>query len=127
MNHRLNGYEFEQDGEGQGSLVCHSPWGQKELDATGNFLDSDASSELVLARHLLDSGKLFSSDWFYGSELRFLHVQLVYMPLMLLLDDWQMVRYVGALIMHALYIISFACLAHAAGKSKRFFFCYSDQ
>ena len=44
------------------------------------------------------------------------------MPLMLLLDNWQMVRYVGALIMHALYIISFACLAHAAGKSKRFFF-----
>lgn len=90
--------------------------------ATGHFLDSDASSELVLARHLLDSGKLFSSDWFYGSELRFLHVQLIYMPLMLLLDDWQMVRYVGALIMHALYIISFASLVHAAGKSKRFFF-----
>ena len=34
MNHRLNGYEFEQDGEGQGSLVCHSPWGHKELDMT---------------------------------------------------------------------------------------------
>ena len=24
-----NGYEFEQDGEGQGSLVCCSPWGRK--------------------------------------------------------------------------------------------------
>ena len=35
--HRLNGHEFEQalgGGEGQGSLVCCSPWGQKELDAT---------------------------------------------------------------------------------------------
>ena len=34
---RLNGHEFEQtpgDGEGQGSLVCSSPWGHKELDAT---------------------------------------------------------------------------------------------
>ena len=32
---RLNGHEFEQaprDGEGQGSLVCFSPWGRKELD-----------------------------------------------------------------------------------------------
>ena len=32
---RLNGHEFEQtpgDGEGQGSLVCSSPWGHKELD-----------------------------------------------------------------------------------------------
>ena len=29
-HHRLNGHEFEQtlgDGEGQGSLVCCSPWG----------------------------------------------------------------------------------------------------
>ena len=36
-HHRLNGHEFEQalgDGEGQGSLVCCSPWGHKELDKT---------------------------------------------------------------------------------------------
>jgi len=32
--HRLNGHEFEQtpgDSEGQGSLVCYSPWGWKSL------------------------------------------------------------------------------------------------
>ena len=37
QHHRLNGHEFEQDladGEGQGSLVCCSPWGCKELDVT---------------------------------------------------------------------------------------------
>ena len=36
-HHRLNGHEFEQtlgDGEGQGGLVCCSPWGRKELDLT---------------------------------------------------------------------------------------------
>ena len=36
-HHRLNGHEFEQtleDSEGQGSLVCCSPWGGKELDTT---------------------------------------------------------------------------------------------
>ena len=36
-HHQLNGHEFEQtqgDGEGQGSLVCCSPWGCKELDTT---------------------------------------------------------------------------------------------
>ena len=35
--HRLNGHEFEQtsgDSEGQGSLVCCSPWCHKELDVT---------------------------------------------------------------------------------------------
>ena len=36
-HHLFNGYESEQalgDGEGQGSLVCCSPWGRKELDTT---------------------------------------------------------------------------------------------
>ena len=36
-HHRLNGHEFELapgDSEGQGSLVCCSPWGGKESDMT---------------------------------------------------------------------------------------------
>ena len=36
-HHQFNAYEFEQapeDGEGQGSLACCSPWGHKELDTT---------------------------------------------------------------------------------------------
>ena len=35
--HQLNGHEFEQtqgDSEGQGSLVCCSPWGHKESDTS---------------------------------------------------------------------------------------------
>jgi len=34
---RFNEHEFEQtlrDSEGQGSLVCCSPWGDKESDTT---------------------------------------------------------------------------------------------
>ena len=36
-HHPLNGHEFEKiqgDSEGQGSLVCCSPWGHKESDTT---------------------------------------------------------------------------------------------
>ena len=36
-HHQLNGHELEQapgDGEGQGGLVCCSPWSQKKLDVT---------------------------------------------------------------------------------------------
>ena len=36
-HHRLNGHESEQTpgaGDGQGSLVCYSPWSHKELDTT---------------------------------------------------------------------------------------------
>ena len=35
--HRLNGNEFEQAlgvGDGQGNLVCCSPWGREESDTT---------------------------------------------------------------------------------------------
>ena len=36
-HHWINGYEFEQapgDGEGQGGLVCYSPWGCKQWNMT---------------------------------------------------------------------------------------------
>ena len=36
-HHQFNGHESEQtpgDSDGQGSLVCCSPWGCKELDMT---------------------------------------------------------------------------------------------
>ena len=36
-HHQHNEHEFEQtlgDGEGQGSLVCCSPWSRKESDTT---------------------------------------------------------------------------------------------
>ena len=36
-HHPLDGHELEQAsefGDGQGSLVCCSPWGRKELDTT---------------------------------------------------------------------------------------------
>ena len=36
-HHQLKEHELEQtvgDSEGQGSLVCYSPWGHKESDTT---------------------------------------------------------------------------------------------
>ena len=42
-HHRLDGHEFKQapeDGEGQGSLACCSPWGGKKLD-TAKLLDNN--------------------------------------------------------------------------------------
>ena len=37
LHHQLDGQEFEQTqgvGDGEGSLVCCSPWSHKELDMT---------------------------------------------------------------------------------------------
>ena len=44
LHHWLNGHEFEQapgDGDGQGSLMCYSPWGHKELDMTKQLNNSN--------------------------------------------------------------------------------------
>ena len=37
LNHQINGHELGQtprDDEGQGGLVCCTPWGHKESDTT---------------------------------------------------------------------------------------------
>ena len=52
-HHRLNGHEFEQAlgvGAGQGSLVCCSPWGCRELHMTLEKAMAPHSS--ILARRI---------------------------------------------------------------------------
>ena len=51
--HRPNGHEFEKSlgvGDGQGGLVCCSPWGRKELDTTErlNWMFNDFKNNLTL-------------------------------------------------------------------------------
>ena len=45
-HHQFNGQEFDQtpgNGEGQGSLVCCSPWGHKELNLTEQLNNNNQS------------------------------------------------------------------------------------
>ena len=49
-HHRFNGHGFEQtpeDGEGQGSLVCCSPWGCKELDISEQLNNNNKLNTLT--------------------------------------------------------------------------------
>ena len=51
-HHRLDGHELEQtpgDGEGQGSLACFSPWGQKESDMTERLNNSNSNSKRLIS------------------------------------------------------------------------------
>ena len=56
-HHRLSGHEFEKaprNGDGQGSLVCCSPWGHKESDTTeqlNNNSNSFSVSNKTMAPH----------------------------------------------------------------------------
>lgn len=90
---------------------------------TSNYcLDGDASSELVLANHLNEIGKPLSSDWYYSSELRVLNTNLIYAPLFSVFSDWTMVRFVGAMIMQGLLVLSFLYLCRQAKLSAGAFF-----
>jgi len=49
-HHQLNRHEFEQtlgDGEGQGDLVCCTPWGCKESDTTEQSFSNLFSFKLL--------------------------------------------------------------------------------
>ena len=61
-HHRFNAHELAQtpgDSEGQGSLVCCSPWGHKELDMTLRLNNKDI---LKIFTYLIVMG-LSCSTW----------------------------------------------------------------
>ena len=63
-HHRLNGHEFEQtlgDGQGQGSLACCSPWGNKELDMTEQLDTASIQKKHQLIFNIVSSVLLDSS------------------------------------------------------------------
>ena len=50
-HHRVDGHDFEQApgvGDGQGSLVCCSPWGRKESDTTGRPKQTELMQMIAL-------------------------------------------------------------------------------
>ena len=67
--HQLNGDEFEQAlgvGDGQGSLVCCSPWGRKELDTTQQLNCTELKS-FIVACFTLDLSH-FEFTFVYGDR-----------------------------------------------------------
>lgn len=69
------------------------------------YLDSDMSSEMVLANLLNQEGGLLSANWWYSTELRVFYLQIFYrLGLLLFPQDWFMARVFGqALWMLALF------------------------
>ena len=60
-HHQLNGHEFEQtpgDSEGQGSLVCCSPWGCKKSDTTERLKNNDNDTTIHLLNIDLKQSKI---------------------------------------------------------------------
>ena len=80
-HHRLDGHEFEQapgDGEGQGSLVCFSPWGHKELDMTEQVNNNCMSAGSLLCSPKLAQNLARAHQASVSNLLEFGRVLLIY-------------------------------------------------
>lgn len=86
---------------------------------SGTSLDSDASSELVLAEHLAETNRILSEDWIYSTELRVIDTQLVNSLLFRLTDNWRTVRIASGLIHQFLLSLSFFFLCWKSKISLR--------
>ena len=81
-------------------------------------INSDASSEMVLARQLVQERAILSKSWFYSTELRVLNTQLVYAFFFQFSDNWQVVRLLSTCVMHLMLSGSAICLCRALGCKR---------
>ena len=84
------------------------------------WLDSDMSSELILAKMLKEEGSILSQGWFYGTELRILYYTQISAIIFNFTDNWYMVRVITNIIMIVIMLASIWCLALRLGVKKYF-------
>lgn len=84
-------------------------------------LDADASSELVLAKHLADAGGgILSKNWYYSTEIRLLSEQLPFELMFFFTENWHIVRLGGTLILTALFLISLYYFCRETDSKQHF-------
>jgi len=86
------------------------------------IMDSDSSSELVLSHLLSQQNAVLTTDWFYSTELRAIHSNLVFAPLFQVFSNWHTVRLVGMIVMQAVFLLSYGYLCRQAQFSRQAFF-----
>lgn len=84
------------------------------------WLDSDMSSELILAQMLKDEGRILTPNFYYGTELRILYYTQISALLFRFTDSWYMVRVYTNIIMLVIMLITIWYLSLAMGI-RRFF------
>ena len=71
-----------------------------------NLINSDDSSELILANLLAKENKLLTDSWYYSTEIKVINEHLVYALLFKFMDNWHWVRVLGNGIIYALIVAS---------------------
>ena len=80
-------------------------------------LDSDISSEFVLAQLLNEEGRFITDSWFYSTELRVVSPVPVYQLALMLFDNWHVARTVSIAVLLCGVAASLVYLARGLGVS----------
>ena len=83
-------------------VLCVFMW-----ERASYMLDSDCSSEMVLAKFLSNVGGIMSDRWYYSTEIRVINTQLVWALLFRIIDNWRVVRFIGSIVCYALMAFSY--------------------
>ncbi|MBP3736684.1 MAG: hypothetical protein J6I56_06650, partial [Lachnospiraceae bacterium] len=80
------------------------------------YLDSDQSSEMVLADFLNEiDGGLVTDSWYYSTEIRVIYVHLLYRILLPLFPSWHAVRVVSVMVICIILANSIVYFGRKAG------------
>ncbi len=97
-------------------------------------LNSDDSSELMLAKLLASENSLLTKSWYYSTELKVLNTNLIYPLIFKLTDNFLTVRIVSYLIMWAILLAVYLLLCKALNIKRNatisaslLFVAFSDQ
>lgn len=73
-----------------------------------NWIDSDMAAEMIFSKLLAEEGGFLATpNWFYSTEFRVLYTQLFMQPLLMIFEDWYLVRMITNLLTYVLLVGSY--------------------
>lgn len=85
------------------------------------ILDSDMSSEMILATLLNEERSIFADGWYYATELRLLYMPQIFRILFLISDNWHFVRVYSTVIIYLIYVAAASFLSRRLSLGTRAF------
>ena len=84
-----------------------------------NVLDGDASDLLYCGNIFAQEKDLFSTNYYYSTEVRLLGMSSVFSFFFLLTGQWTLVRVLGTITVQTIYALSFLFMTRQAGLSRK--------
>lgn len=84
-----------------------------------HVLNSDISAELVLAKEMARTNRLFTTQWYYSTEVRIFYTQIVAMFFFKFINSWNLVRTLTNFVFFVLLLWSYLYFAKPLKISRR--------